>query len=111
MRTNDFAAVALRPAEDVVIDWPLSGERICVRANFVATNATYPATGRRFFREEAILAGGGRAVTDMILCDGAQTARATTFHKVRGGRIVCQRECWPEPYAAPSWRAKWVERT
>lgn len=110
MRTNDFAAAALRLAEGIMIDWPLSGDRIRSRANFVGINATCPAAARWSFREEATLADGGRAFTDMTVGEGSQTARAISFHDGRGGRIVCQREYWPEPCAAPPWREKWIER-
>lgn len=52
---------------------------------------------------------GEQAVTDVVVSDGVTTARAITFTVVRDGRIAAQVEYWPDPFAAPAWRAAWVE--
>lgn len=54
---------------------------------------------------------GEQAITDVVVSDGAVTARAITFTTVRGGRIARQVEYWPDLFDAPAWRAAWVERS
>jgi ribonuclease HI/ketosteroid isomerase-like protein len=110
MQANDFAAAAACFAPDAVVEWPQSGERIRGRENFVAINVNYPAAGRWVFEVERIVASGAEVVSDVAVTDGVVRARAVTFSTVRGGRITRQVEYWPEPFAAPAWRAAWVER-
>lgn len=110
MRTNDFSRAAEWLAEDIVIDWPQSRERIRGRENFAALNSAYPAAGRWIFTMNRILAEGAEIVTDMTISDGAVVARALTFHSIKDGLIARQTELWPDDYLAPDWRAAWVER-
>lgn len=110
MQANDWAAAAALFADDYVLHWPQSGERIRGGANFVAINSAYPAAGRWRFTVERLVAEGEQAVTDVVVSDGAVTARAITLTTVRDGRIAGQVEYWPDPFEAPVWRASWVER-
>lgn len=111
MGTNDFAAAARDwLADDFVLDWPQSGERVRGPDAFAALDAAYPAHGPWRFTLERLLADGDRVVTDVRVTDGTVRARAITFHTVRGARIARQREYWPDPFEAPAWRAAWVER-
>lgn len=110
MQANDWPGAAALFAEEYLLEWPQSGERIRGGANFAALNAAYPAAGRWSFTVERVVAEGEQAVTDVVVSDGAVTARAITFTTVRGGRIVAQVEYWPDPFEAPAWRAAWVER-
>ena len=111
MQANDWVAVAALFADDYVLHWPQSGERIRGGANFVAINSAYPAAGRWRFSVERLAVEGEQAVTDVVVSDGVTTARAITFTVVRDGRITGQIEYWPDPFAAPVWRAAWVEHT
>ena len=46
MKTNDFRSVGSVLADDFVLDWPQSNERMRGRDNFAAMNEEYPASGR-----------------------------------------------------------------
>jgi ketosteroid isomerase-like protein len=110
MATNDFASVAAVLAEDFVLEWPQSGERIRGAERFAQMNAEYPAHGRWTFAIHCIVDGGAsEAVSDVGISDGVQHARAISFFTVASGRIVRLVEFWPEPYAAPAHRAHLVE--
>jgi limonene-1,2-epoxide hydrolase len=119
MQANDWRAAAALFDPAYTLEWPQSGERIVGAANFMALNAHYPAAGRWQFTIDRLVVAGDSAVTDVGVTDGAATARAITFTRVRAGRIVAQDfgelsravEYWPEPFAAPAWRAAWVERS
>lgn len=108
MQANDWAAAAALFADDYVLTWPQSGERIVGRANFVAINSAYPAAGVWRFTVERFVAEGELAVTDVAVTDGAVQARVVTFTTVRAGQIVAQVEYWPDPFEAPAWRSAWV---
>ena len=109
MNTNDFHSAALLLADEYVLEWPQSKERIRGRDNFVAVNEEYPAYGRWLFTVNRIVGNETEAVSDVSVTDGTQTARAITFTIVRAGRIVKQVEYWPEDYKAPGNRRHLVE--
>lgn len=110
MGTNDFRAVGDLLHDDFVLEYPQSGELIRGRENFAAINAEYPAHGRWHFAVERIVADERGAVTDVVVTDGVVVARSILFSEVRDGRIARQVEYWPDPFEAPAWRARWVER-
>jgi limonene-1,2-epoxide hydrolase len=110
MNSNDFAAAAEWFADDYLLEWPQSGERIRGRANFAALNHAYPANGRWQFTITRLLAAGDEVVSEVQLTDSVVQALVITFSTVRNGQIVQQVEYWPDPFAAPDWRAQWVER-
>jgi len=111
MQTNDFKAAGEFLHDDYLLEWPQSGERIRGRANFVAINESYPAHGRWEFSVQNIIAEGDQVVSDVGVTDGVILGRAITFSTVQDGSIIRQIEFWPDPFEAPAWRAKWVERT
>ncbi|MDK2125999.1 nuclear transport factor 2 family protein [Parachitinimonas caeni] len=110
MQTNDFAYAAQLLAEDYVLDWPQSGERLRGRENFTRMNAEYPAHGKWRFTLNRLVSDGREVVSDVSVTDGVLSVRAITFSTVDGGQIVSQLEYWPEPFPAPPNRAHLVER-
>jgi len=110
LQTDDFRESARLLAEDFVLEWPQSGERIRGPENFAALNQHYPAAGRWQFTVDRIIAEGDQVVTDVGVTDGKTTGRAITFSTVDAGKIVNQVEFWPDPFEPAEWRAHWVER-
>lgn len=109
MQENDFRGAGDVLADDYVLEWPQSGERIRGRENFVAVNERYPAAGRWRFTIHRLVSDGATVVTDVGVTDGVRNDRAITFSDVRDGRVARQTEFWPDPSRAPEWRARWVE--
>lgn len=109
MASNDFNSVAQVLADDFVLDWPQSNERIRGRENFVRMNAEYPAHGLWQFRINTLFADGAQVVSDVAITDGVQRARAISFFRVEADKIKSVIEFWPEPYAAPANRSHLVE--
>lgn len=111
MQRNDFRAAGDLLADDYLLEWPQSGERVRGRANFVAVNAEYPAVGRWHFAINHVVTEGELVVTDVSVRDeGSTCGRVITFSTVRAGQIARQVEFWPDPFAPAEWRAQWVER-
>jgi limonene-1,2-epoxide hydrolase len=109
MQSNDFRFAAQLLADDYVLDWPQSNERIRGRDNFIAINETYPAHGKWQFRINRIVGDDVEAVSDVSITDGVQLGRAITFSTVRDGLITRQTEFWPEDYPGHANRRHLVE--
>jgi ketosteroid isomerase-like protein len=108
MDAADFVGAGDLLADDFVCDWPQSRERIRGRANYDAVNAHYPGRWRIAVRR--IVAAGEEAASEVVMANEEGTTHvAVSFFVVRDGRITRQIDYWPEPYAAPAWRAPWVE--
>jgi ketosteroid isomerase-like protein len=97
-------------AKDVVVEWPVSGERIVGRANFIAVNREYPeGWSIRILR---IVANGEQVVSEVeVPQPDLGVFRAASFWTVTGGQIKHGTEYWTTMGAdeSPAWRAQWVE--
>ena len=110
MASNEFGSVGEVLAPTFVLEWPQSGERIRGAERFARMNAEYPAHGRWTFAVNRLVGGESEVVSDVIVTDGVQRARAISFFEVSEGRIMRLVEFWPEPYEPPANRAHLVER-
>jgi hypothetical protein len=109
MRSNDFRSVGAVLADEFVLDWPQSNERIRGRDNFAAMNAEYPAHGRWEFTIHRIVGNDLEAVSDVSVTDGVQKGRAISFFSTRDAKIVSIVEFWPEPFEPAENRKHLVE--
>jgi limonene-1,2-epoxide hydrolase len=110
METNYFHAASQLLHDDYTLEWPQSGERILGRENFAAINTNYPAEGKWHFEINHILAERDMVVTDVSVTDREVIGRAITFSTIRDEKIWKQIEFWPDPFEAPEWRAKWIQK-
>ena len=110
MKTNDFRSVGSTLADDFVLDWPQSNERIRGRDNFATMNEEYPANGRWDFSINRIVGNDIKAVSDVSVSDGVQQSRVISFFTMRDGKISRTVEFWPEPFPAPDNRRQLVEK-
>jgi len=63
--------------------------------------------------------GAGELLHDEYLLEWPQSGErirgrdifvAITFSTIHNGKILYQTEYWPDPFDAPDWRARWVEK-
>lgn len=113
IEARDWAAVGELVAEDAVVEWPVSGERIVGRDNFVAVQSEYPE-GWSIRLLRLVAAGAeGEEVASEVEVPHAEFGvfRAASFWTVREGRITAGREYWTDLGGArpPEWRAKFTE--
>ena len=111
METNDYFKASKWLSEDFRCNWPQSSEIIVGRKNFAELNSNYPVNGPWSFTVNSIMAEKNKVVTDVTATNGQIIARAITFHTIQNGLIQEQTEFWPDEYAAPEWRKKWVVET
>lgn len=107
---RDWAAVGALIAEDAVVEWPVTGERIVGRANFLAVNTEYPEGWS--IRVQRVVAQGEEVASEVLVPhEELGVFRVASFWRVRDGRVVAGREYWtgPDPEPAPEWRARFVE--
>lgn len=111
IQARDWAAVGELLAEDLVVEWPVSAERIVGRENFVSVNAEYPEGWS--IRVLRVVASGDEVVSEVeVPLEMSGLHRAVSFWTVRDGRITRGREYWSEVGADPSpaWRGAYVQR-
>ncbi|MFE2525485.1 nuclear transport factor 2 family protein [Streptomyces sp. NPDC059382] len=111
IEARDWDGVAGLIAEDAVIEWPVSGERIVGRANFVAVLSDDADTDGGSVEVLRILADADLVVTEVEIPQDHVVYRAVSLWTVRNGEVVGAREYWTSPGQdpAPRWRAGYVE--
>ena len=109
MATNDFHSVKAVLADDFVLDWPQSGERIVGPENFAVVNAEYPTEGVWSFAIRRLVAQGPEVVTHVEVTDGKQSGEAISFFHLSGGKIQSIVEYWPDPFEPAANRKHLVE--
>ncbi|MEU2451647.1 nuclear transport factor 2 family protein [Streptomyces sp. NPDC012765] len=111
IEARDWDGVAALIAEDAVIEWPVSSERIVGRANFIAVISDDGCTDERSVELLRILADGNLVVTEVEMPQDHVVYRAVSLWTVRDGEVVGAREYWTSPGQdpAPRWRAGYVE--
>lgn len=104
----DAAAAHLHPA--FVQEWPQSGERIVGADDALAIDRNFPG-GMPTMRTRRMLAGGDLVTVELELtyADGSSYLGVSIL-EFRDGEIVKETDYFAEPFAAPQWRAQWVQR-
>ncbi len=110
-QARDWDAAAELLAEDVVVDWPQTRERIHGRDRVITVNRNYPEGWT--IRVLRIVQDGDVAVSEVAVDHvDLGTFHAASFFEVVDGRIARGTEYWVDPPSGdpPAWRAAWVER-
>lgn len=111
MQVRDWAGLRELLVDGLVVEWPVSGERIVGRENFVTINKVYPEGWS--INVLRLLAEGETVVSEVeVPHDTMGVHRAVSFWTVREGKIVAGREYWTRLGSDPSpqWRAGYVQR-
>src|SRR6202008_1157516 len=86
MGTNDFRSVGAILAQQFVLEWPQTKERIRGAERFARMNEEYPAHGPWRFTINRLVGGESEAVSDVTVTDGVRTDRAISFFTVANGK-------------------------
>ncbi len=100
-------------AEDFIQEWPQSGERIRGRDNAKAINDNYPQmTGStpRFSLRRISGEGAHWAIEGTIDYGDGTPVSYVGIAELSNGQLVHITEYFANPFEAPAWRTRWVER-
>jgi len=102
---------------DFVMEMPQSGERFRGRENLRAMQEAYPTHGRSpgaapsTIRLRRVLVREGLWVAEAsYLQNDRRVADVVLIFELRDGKMWRDRWYFAEPFEAPAWRARWVER-
>lgn len=94
--------------DDAIMDWPQSGERIVGAENrrgIYGSEQPLPTiTPRR------MLCQGDLVVAEASLNYDGPTYMTVFIFELKDGKIAKETAYWTEPFPAPEWRSKWVEK-
>ena len=108
MEAGDYRGLEDLMHEDVVQEWPQSGERIRGKQNIKAINDAYPGMPDAKLRR--ITLGGDVVVAEMVLDYGGKTVHGCTILEMKDGKVVKETDYFADPFEAPEWRKQWVEK-
>jgi hypothetical protein len=116
--SDDIAELARRipdlAVDDLVQEWPQSGERIRGRDNVVAVNENYPeATGTApNLTLRRIVRPGEAWIVEATIDygDGTPVSLVSILETGPDGKISRETDYFANPFEAPEWRRRWTER-
>lgn len=100
-------------ADDMVQEWPQSGERIRGRANIAALNENYPSgsgTSPKAKLRRIMKPGDAWVIEATIDYGDGIPVSAVSIIETKDGKIVRQTDYFANPFEAPAWRSQWVEK-
>jgi ketosteroid isomerase-like protein len=106
---GDLAALDAVFTDDVILEWPQSGERIRGGANRREIYSRFPSLPRVVAKR---MTGEGDLwvlEADLDYGEGGPFQCVFIF-SMRDGLIAREVAYWSKPFPAPDWRAPWVER-
>lgn len=106
--THNFDIMDEVFADDAVVEYPQSGERMRGRVNIRAAEENYPGLPKVTMRRKLV-------VGDLAIVESDLDYQGTPYHEVsvfefEDGKIVRLTQYFPEPFEAPESRARWTER-
>lgn len=105
----DKAALDEVFTEDVVMEWPQSGERIRGSQNRREVYSRFPSLPKLTTRR--ITGSGDLWVLEANADYGDGEPYQIVFViELRDGKIAKETGYWSKPFPAPEWRAPWIER-
>ncbi len=105
---NDFVTEHLIYREDAVLEYPQSGELTRGRANIQGQRESQP--NKKRFSIRRIVGSGELWVTEFILTYDGKPSYTVSIMEFKGDKVARETQYFADPFAAPAFRAKWVER-
>ena len=94
-------------ADDVVCDYPQSGERILGRSNLQALRSHHPGKPSGF-NVRRISGKGDLWITEYTITYQGRRAFTVSIMEFRDGKVVGETQYFADPFEAPAWRSQWV---
>ena len=94
-------------ADDVVLEYPQSGEIIRGKHNIQELRTRHPA--KRTFTVREITGAENIWVTEFVLTYDGEPAYTVSIMRFEAGKVVHETQYFADPFEAPAWRASLVE--
>jgi hypothetical protein len=95
--------------DNVLCEYPQSGERIRGRRNLQALRGHHPGKPSGF-NVRRIVGSGNLWVTEYVITYGGKPFQTVSIMEFKGGKVVHETQYFAEPFAAPADRRQWVEQ-
>jgi hypothetical protein len=105
---NDFETEHRIYLDDAVLEYPQSGELTRGRSNIQGQRASQP--NKKRFSIRRIIGSGELWVTEFILTYDAKPSYTVSIMEFKGDQVARETQYFADPFVAPAFRAKWVER-
>ena len=94
--------------EDVVLEYPQSGERIRGRLAIRTTRGLLP---NKHFTIRRVMGHGDLWLTEYVISYDGKPSYTVSIMEFRDGKVARETQYFADPFDAPAWRAQWVEPT
>lgn len=107
--TDDFDVEHQIYADQALLEYPQSGERIRGRDRIQASRMAQPSVKR--FTVRRISGHGGLWVSEVVITYDARRSYVVSIMEFEGDKVIRETQYFGEPFEAGPSRAQWVERT
>jgi hypothetical protein len=107
--TGDFDAEHDIYDDNVLCDYPQSGERILGRSNLQALRSHHPGKPSGF-NIRRMVGTGDLWVTEYVITYQGQKAYTLSIMEFRNGKVIHETQYFADPFEAPDWRSQWVQK-
>jgi ketosteroid isomerase-like protein len=105
---RDVDAIADLVHDDVVEEYPQSGERIRGKQNYLSVFGNIPVMPNVI--DYRFTLSGDLAIAERTVEYGGNRSYNTAITEMEDGKVKRARQYFAAPFEAPQWRAQWVER-
>jgi hypothetical protein len=94
--------------DNVLCEYPQSGEKIFGRRNLQALRGHHPAKPSDFGIRR-ITGAADLWVTEYVINYEGKAFQTVSIMEFRNGKVIHEIQYFAEPFEAPAWRSQWVE--
>ena len=105
---DDFAGEHQIYADDAILEYPQSRERIRGRQRIQASRMAQP--DRKRFAVRRILGAGELWISELVLTYDDRPVHVVSIMEFEGGQVVRETQYFGDPFEPGASRASWVER-
>lgn len=105
---GDLAAEHEIYAEQAVLEYPQSGERIRGRQHILAARRAQPDSKR--FAVRRLVSAGSLWISELVLTYGQRPFHVVSIMEFEGDEVVRETQYFGEPFEPGASRSQWVER-
>ncbi|HEX7173544.1 MAG TPA: nuclear transport factor 2 family protein [Candidatus Limnocylindria bacterium] len=107
--SRDGEAMRALARDDLVTEWPQSGERIVGKENCVTILRNYPGGGPRRSERRTLGSGDVWVTESRLEYPNGQSSHFVSIFELKDGKLARLTENFADPFEAPAWRMEFVD--